>query len=55
MGLKPVLQFDPPRPGELQRNALVNAKAKAGLGWSPVHRFEDGLKEIVTWFKQGAP
>lgn len=55
MGVKPVLQFDPPRAGELQRNALVNAKAKAGLGWSPVHRFEDGLKEIVTWFKQGAP
>jgi UDP-glucose 4-epimerase len=55
VGRKPELDFAPPRPGELRRNSLVIDKARDGLRWTPVHRFEDGLEQLVNWFKQGAP
>lgn len=55
LGVTPVIQHAPARPGELLRNALVNAKAKRVLGWEPVHRFEDGLAAVAEWFKAGAP
>lgn len=55
VGRKPDLEFAPPRPGELRRNSLVIDKARNGLRWTPVHRFEDGLEQLVNWFKQGAP
>jgi nucleoside-diphosphate-sugar epimerase len=55
VGRKPDQEFAPPRPGELRRNSLVIDKARNGLRWTPVHRFEDGLEQLVNWFKQGAP
>ena len=55
VGKAPTLEFAPERPGELRRNSLVIEKARTGLGWTPVHRFEDGLERLVNWFKQGAP
>jgi UDP-glucose 4-epimerase len=54
MGVTPVLEFAPPRPGELRRNALNVSKAKAVLGWQPTHKFDEGLEAIVSWFKEGA-
>ena len=51
LGRRPELEFAPARAGELFRNALNVAKANAVLGWSPRQRFEDGLAEIVDWFK----
>ena len=51
----PVIRHDPPRAGELLRNALVHAKAKHVLGWEPAHRFEDGLAAVADWFRAGAP
>ena len=53
MGRKPELEFAPPRPGELFRSALDIGKAKAVLGWSPEWKFEDGLKPLVEWFREG--
>jgi UDP-glucose 4-epimerase len=54
MGQKPKLEFSDPRPGELFRSALDVSKAKAVLGWTPQQRFEDGLRELVDWFKKEA-
>jgi UDP-glucose 4-epimerase len=54
MGSKAELQFAPPRPGELSRSALDVSKARASLGWTPEYRFEDGLRELVDWFKKEA-
>ena len=55
LGQKPKLDFAPPRAGELLRSALDVGKAKRVLGWSPQYQFEDGLRELVDWFKKEAP
>jgi UDP-glucose 4-epimerase len=54
MGQQPKLEFAPPRPGELFRSALDVGKAKRVLGWKPEYVFEDGLLELVDWFKKEA-
>jgi UDP-glucose 4-epimerase len=54
MRQKPKLEFAEPRAGELFRSALNVSKAKAVLGWSPQHPFENGLRELVEWFKKEA-
>jgi len=54
MGRKPELKFSEPRPGELFRSALDVSKAKKVLGWTPQYVFEDGLRELVDWFKKEA-
>ncbi|HWN18837.1 MAG TPA: NAD-dependent epimerase/dehydratase family protein [Gemmatimonadales bacterium] len=54
LGRKPQLEFDPPRPGELLRSALDVSKAKRVLSWTPQYVFEDGLRELVDWFKKEA-
>jgi UDP-glucose 4-epimerase len=52
LGHKPTLEFAPRRAGELSRSALDVGKAKRVLGWSPQYQFEDGLHELVDWFKK---
>ncbi|HZN99438.1 MAG TPA: NAD-dependent epimerase/dehydratase family protein [Gemmatimonadales bacterium] len=54
MRQKPALEFAPARPGELFRSALDVSKAKRVLGWEPEYAFEDGLCELVDWFKSEA-
>jgi len=54
MRQKPTLEFAPPRPGELLRSALDVSKARRVLGWAPEYVFEDGLRELVGWFKAEA-
>jgi UDP-glucose 4-epimerase len=54
MGRKPKLEFSEPRPGELFRSALDVSKAKKVLGWTPQYVFENGLRELVDWFKKEA-
>jgi UDP-glucose 4-epimerase len=54
LGRKPQLEFDPPRPGELLRSALDVSKARKVLSWTPEYVFEDGLRELVDWFKKEA-
>jgi UDP-glucose 4-epimerase len=51
-GRKPELEFAPPRPGELFRSSLDIGKAKRVLGWSPEVAFDDGLRELVEWFRK---
>ena len=54
VGRQPQIEFTEARPGELFRSALDVSKAKKVLGWSPQHDFEDGLRELVDWFKKEA-
>lgn len=54
MGQKPTLEFAPPRAGELFRSALDIHKAKDVLGWTPQYVFEEGLRDLVSWFKKEA-
>jgi UDP-glucose 4-epimerase len=54
MGVKPELEFAPPRPGELFRSTLDIGKAKSVLGWVPEFGFEDGLRELIEWFRKEA-
>lgn len=54
MQVKPELEFAPPRAGELFRSSLEVGKAKRILGWSPTVTFEDGLQDLVTWFRKEA-
>jgi UDP-glucose 4-epimerase len=54
MGQKPKLEFEAARAGELSRSALDVSKAKKILGWEPQHQFEDGLRELIQWFKKEA-
>ncbi len=54
IGVKPELEFAPPRPGELLRSALDVGKAKRVLGWSPSAPFDQGLRELVAWFQKEA-
>ncbi|MEO7138177.1 MAG: NAD-dependent epimerase/dehydratase family protein [Gemmatimonadales bacterium] len=49
---KPEIEFDQPRPGELLRSALDVSKARKVLTWTPQYVFEDGLRELVDWFKK---
>ena len=39
------------RPGHDRRYALDSSKTLS-LGWKPVHDFETGLAETVTWYRE---
>lgn len=54
MGTKPELEFAPPRAGELFRSSLDIGKAERVLGWRPTVAFDDGLRELATWFRKEA-
>ncbi|MEO7985250.1 MAG: NAD-dependent epimerase/dehydratase family protein [Gemmatimonadales bacterium] len=52
VGKKPELEFAPPRPGELFRSSLDIGKARRVLGWTPEVAFDDGLGQLVEWFRK---
>jgi UDP-glucose 4-epimerase len=52
MKQKPKIEFAPARPGELYRSSLDITKARKVLGWKPEVRFDDGLPELVDWFRK---
>ncbi len=54
MSRRTPLEFAPARPGELLRSMLDVSKAEARLGWRPETRFEEGLFELVRWFREEA-
>ena len=45
-----LIRFVKDRPGHDRRYAIDASKAKAELGWSPAHTFEQGLEETVRWY-----
>ena len=52
MDQKVELEFAEPRAGELLRSALDVSKARAVLGWTPQVKFDDGLAQLVRWFRK---
>jgi UDP-glucose 4-epimerase len=44
--------FQPARPGELQRAVVDPSRAVDELGWRPEHSLEDGLRETWEFFKR---
>jgi UDP-glucose 4-epimerase len=54
MGRTAVIEHAAARPGELFRSSLDIRKARALLGWTPQHSFEDGLPQLVDWFRREA-
>ena len=52
MGRKPQIELAPARAGELFRSSLDVSKARRMLGWKPEVRFDDGLPELVDWFRK---
>lgn len=51
VGRKPEIELAPPRAGELARSSLDTSKAKRVLGWTPQFSFDDGLAQLVDWFR----
>ena len=45
-----LINFVKDRPGHDRRYAIDCAKMEKELGWSPAHRFEDGIKKTVDWY-----
>ena len=39
------------RPGEVERLVAQNSRAKELFGWEPKYEFEDGLRELIDWYK----
>ena len=49
-----LLAFVADRPGHDRRYAINCDKIKRELGWTQRHRFEDGLRQTVSWYLKNA-
>jgi dTDP-glucose 4,6-dehydratase len=45
-----LITFVTDRPGHDRRYAIDAAKIQRELGWTPAHKFEDGIRETVQWY-----
>jgi dTDP-glucose 4,6-dehydratase len=45
-----LISFVKDRPGHDRRYAIDAAKIQRELGWTPAHKFEDGIRETVQWY-----
>lgn len=52
MGVTPVIEYAPPRAGELFRSCLDITKAERELGWRPEVTFDVGMKALAKWFEE---
>jgi len=48
------LTFTGDRPGQVVRHISATQKAHDLLGWKAEIRFEEGLKEVIAWYKNNA-
>ena len=49
-GSEPAVRYEPPRPGEIQRNYSLIEKARERLGHAPQVTLRDGLQRTWNWF-----
>ena len=45
-----LITFVKDRPGHDRRYAIDAAKIQRELGWTPAHKFEDGIRETIRWY-----
>jgi dTDP-glucose 4,6-dehydratase len=45
-----LISFVTDRPGHDRRYAIDATKIQRELGWTPAHKFEDGIRETVQWY-----
>jgi UDP-glucose 4-epimerase len=51
IGRTPVIEYAPPRAGELFRSCLDVSKAARELQWQPEVTFDEGMKALAGWFE----
>ncbi len=52
LGKKPKITFEPARAGDVKHSLADISKAKKYIGYTPVVRFDDGLKRTVEWYRE---
>ena len=45
-----LITFVKDRPGHDRRYAIDASKIERELGWTPAHKFEDGIRETIRWY-----
>ena len=45
-----LITFVTDRPGHDRRYAIDATKIQHELGWTPAHKFEDGIRETIRWY-----
>ena len=45
-----LIAFVKDRPGHDRRYAIDASKIQRELGWTPAHKFEDGIRETIRWY-----
>jgi dTDP-glucose 4,6-dehydratase len=50
-----LISFVKDRPGHDRRYAIDAGKIQRELGWTPAHKFEDGIRETVEWYIENQP
>jgi dTDP-glucose 4,6-dehydratase len=45
-----LISFVTDRPGHDRRYAIDATKIQRELGWTPAHKFEDGIRETIRWY-----
>jgi dTDP-glucose 4,6-dehydratase len=54
-GSRKLITFVKDRPGHDRRYAIDASKIEGELGWTPAHRFEQGIRETVRWYLDHQP
>jgi dTDP-glucose 4,6-dehydratase len=50
-----LISFVKDRPGHDRRYAIDASKIQRELGWTPAHKFEDGIRETIRWYLDNQP
>jgi UDP-glucuronate 4-epimerase len=53
LGKKAVIDRQPQQPGDVPVTFADITKARAGLGYNPQVKIEQGILQFVNWFRQG--
>lgn len=47
-----LITFVKDRPGHDRRYAIDSSKIQNELGWKPSHKFEEGIRKTINWYKE---
>lgn len=50
-GYTGLIRWDTSKPDGQPRRAVDSSRAASALGWRPNHRFEEGIRQTVEWFR----